>query len=126
MGQHKMNPFANGTTVSRAMRARDAFNRRLVEGDEVILNGLKLPDNPRYLVSQIIPNLAPNAPPNTVKVMVTQQIMIVIAADTPFEGLWRIRTGMELAEAAGKTPVLPPADDAGDDDTVDLGKIAED
>lgn len=92
MGNHRVNPFARGTTVVRPTKLRDALGRELQEGDLVILPKSLAPT---ARVMQIRPNLHPGAPPNTLSVVLQVVLPFIAPADTPLGDIVLIQTAPE-------------------------------
>ena len=92
MSDHKANPFAKGTSVRNVPRARDAYGRVLELGDEVIVPKLMAP---RFRVQEIVPELAPGAPPNLVRITLGALIVLHAPADQPVGEFLRVRTAAE-------------------------------
>ena len=93
-----------------AYRTRDAFGRELMPGDEVIVPAMTAP---RFRLSTITPELDPSAPPNTLRLILTAQMVVPVQNNAPVPGLVRVRTNAEIAkveqraqEPAGDGPIV--------------------
>lgn len=102
MGEHRHNPHAKGTTIiNMPTVARDAYGRSLQEGDEVIVAQFKI-ESPRMVVAGIAPNLHPQSPPNTIRIILTASITVVAPANGPAGELLRVLTKREREIILGK------------------------
>lgn len=94
MGAHRHNPFARGTTVIRQTRLRDIEGRELLSGDLVMI---PQPVVMTYMVGDIVANLQPNAPPNSLRVMLHATQMLIVPADQAIRDLVLVRLAREAS-----------------------------
>ena len=93
MGAHRVNPFARGNMAPpRPSRVRDAFDRELATGDLVLV---PQPAVNTFFVAEIAPELAPNAPPNLVRITLMQRMVIHVKADMSTKDLILINPAPE-------------------------------
>lgn len=147
MGESRANPrspaFRGNDLLGRdAMAIVDGRGRPLVEGDEVILHKIEM-KAPSAVVESIGVNLAPGAPPRTMRMTLVTRLQIVVPANAPIPDILRIATRAEtralsglpseeeeplLAGPSGRGPAgeeptaPPPAPDAGAEVGVPLGE----
>ncbi len=109
MGNHKFNPFARGTTIGPS-GVKDRMGRTLKEGDVVLLAVAPQPLGLTWVVRGVVPNLDPNAPPNTG----TLQLVATMTLAVPLTGqaINEVVRVVESAVEMGQPVAEAPADDA--------------
>lgn len=78
MGAHRHNPFARDTTVVRPSRVKDCLGRELLPGDFIII---PKPMVNTFRILEIAPELSPGAPPNLMRVVISQTNIVHVPAD---------------------------------------------
>jgi hypothetical protein len=112
MSDHKRNPFGLHTLVRRPVRIKDLYGRPLEVGDEVLLHRL---GPPQYVVQDVVPDLSPGAPPNTVRVVLLSTASFSVPADVPVANLLRVRSAGERG-IEGPPVTSDNGDGGGDND----------
>lgn len=115
MGDHRFNPFAQNNVVG-APELLDAFNRPISVGDLMTL--AKPLGLVTFRVAEIIPNLAPNAPPRSLRVVLFAQLTLTVPANKKTPELVIVLRADE--QEGGRTS--PPTESSPTTDVVDVPK----
>jgi hypothetical protein len=99
MSDHKLNPFARGTTVPSVVL--DRYGRELHEGAEVVLATTH--PVPPFRVLKIAPALDPKLPPGTLYVDFICRWRFVAGRNTPVPEFLLVRSAEEAGVIAHKT-----------------------
>ena len=111
MGQHKLNPFARGSSVPPPTGIQDAYGRPLEPGDEVVFH---MAVAPRARIQGIRHVLDPGAPPGLVQVMLRSDWILTFKAGQPVIEMLRVQTVAEAIDRGILKRVEPAAAPAGE------------
>ena len=104
MSEHKINPFAKGTTVDLPSIVRDLYGRSLVVGDKVSLN-LQAPT--LFVVQSIAPVVDPSLPANHMEIIVATRLRFLAIRDQPNAEFARVIAAAETNPLEPQ-PAEPP------------------
>ena len=94
--ESRRNPFAKDTTIDLPVGIRDAFGRRLGEGDKIVLD---LAQQIVLTIQSVAPVVDPSAPPNLMDVTLACKFRSV--RNEPIREFIRIIAATEIAPPLG-------------------------